>query len=165
MNLKDYFNFKIASKDYKDIKNLYKINSINPKLLKKYMKMSPVFCILEKWFFSNFGGSSWANMKHEWIEIKKILLLNISIEPLSLEVDNLYILKALLILVRTFDGYKHSFVHHVKGFILQFIYNIIWINKKSVALINLVQNFSAMGWAYFFVIYTALDIFSYLHHI
>ena len=82
---------------------------------------------------------------------------------LSLETQCPHILRALLSLVRTLEGYKRPLAHPSKGLDLQFILDIAHSKEPSVALSMIVQGLPHTGCLAFPGICGALDTFSELH--
>lgn len=124
---------------------------------------SPLYRLLKEWPLPNFRKSPWAHTIDEWAEIEACLLEKVSSEPLSLELECPHILRAFLLLVRTFHGYSRPLPHPNLGLTFQYILDFALDNEKSVALTNVVQTLATTGWAMFPGIHLASDTFSNLH--
>ena len=181
MRLKDYLSYRICLREYEA--NLAVAHGNINELRSKYVNdkldkydnaeknraeqekwgWSPIYRILKEWPLSNFRTSPWAHTQDEWGEIEKILLENISTEPLSLDLECPHIVRAFLILFRTLHGHTRALSHPDAGLTLQYILDFAVDNEKSVALTNVVHSLAASGWALFPGIHAVVDNFSNLH--
>ena len=123
----------------------------------------PFFQIFKKWPFPNFPAAPWEHIEVEWVEMSAVLLENTKFDPLSLETECFHILRALLSLVRTLEGYKRPLALPSKGLHLQYILDIARSQDYFVALSMIVQGLPHTGWLAFPGIYGAVDTFSELH--
>ena len=180
-NLKDYLHYRIAYTAYEDrlasailTVDEQRRSYVDAELLKfdiaerrereaEKWQWSPLFQIFRKWPLPNFSAAPWEHTEAEWVEMTAVLLENVKSDPLSLETECPHILRALLSLVRTLEGYNRPLVHPSKGLHLQYILDIARSKDYSVALSQIVQCLPQTGWLEFPGIYDALDTFSELH--
>ena len=163
MSLKEYLNFRLASKDYetklavanKNVEDLCKrfvedeLNKVDvaerTREEQERWSWSPSFCILKEWPLPSFRDSPWAHTHDEWAEVETILLSSEIFEPRSLEAECPHIVKALLMLARTLDGQNCLHAHPLRGLTLNNIFDVARDSKKSVALTNIVHSLPTMG--------------------
>lgn len=129
----------------------------------KKWSWSPIFQIFKKWPLPNFSAGPWEHTEVEWVEMSAVLLENTKSDPLSLEQQCPHILRALLSLVRTLEGYKRPLAHPSKDLDLQFLLDIARSKEHSVALSMIVQELPHTGCLAFPGICGALDTFNILH--
>ena len=98
MHLKEYLNFRLASKDYetklaaanKNVEDLRKrfvedeLNKVDvaerPREEQERWSWSLAFCIMKEWPLPGFRDSLWAHTQDEWAEVETILLSNVNFE-------------------------------------------------------------------------------------
>jgi hypothetical protein len=132
-NLKQYLHCRIEQREYNDKVAAAKVsfedfrrNHVEDALRKfdrvekhkeeeSKWKWFPVYQILRKWPLRNFRDGPWDHTETEWQDMCDVPLKNTNSEPLSLEYECLHILRAILYLVRTLEGYSRPLPHPEKG--------------------------------------------------
>ena len=87
------------------------------------------------------------------MEMSAVFFLNIKSDQLSLEIECLHILRVLLSLVRTLEGYNRPLGQPNKGLHLQYIFDIARNKDYSIVLSMIVQGLPHTGWLDFPGIY------------
>ena len=124
---------------------------------------SPLYHIFKEWPLSSAPNSPWAHTQEEWVGIENSLLQNVSIDPLSLELECPHIVRAFLVLFRNMHGHTRPLPHPAAGLTLDYILDFAVDSEKSVALTNVVHNLATSGWTFFPGINYANDNFSNMH--
>lgn len=180
-NLKDYLHYRLALKEYEskvaaaavsfeDFRRTHVENELKKfdmarkaRLEDDKWRWSPLYQIFKTWPLSNYSVGPWDHTDHEWVEMSAVLLENVKTDTLSLENDCPHVLRAILYLVRVFEGYKRPIAHPTKGLGLRYLLELARDKETSVALTMVVQNMPSMGWMSFPNIMNVAEPFSVLH--
>lgn len=120
-------------------------------------KWSPLYQILRKWPLPNFRPAPWDHTQSEWRDMSVVLLQNIKMEPTSLEGECPHILRALLYLVRSLEGFNRPLAHPTRGLHGEYMRELARDPQHSAALRRIAQNLSRTGWSTFPGIHNAAE--------
>ena len=76
---------------------------------------SPLFQVLKKWPLKNYTSGPWEHTNQKWVQISEVLLESVNIDALSLDNECPHILRAILFLMRIFEGDKRPLAHPIVG--------------------------------------------------
>lgn len=120
-------------------------------------KWSPLYQLLRKWPLPNFRAAPWDHTQSEWRDMSAVLLQNTRIEPPSLEGECPHILRALLYLVRSLEGFNRPLSHPTRGLHGEYIMELARHPQHSAALRRIATNLSTTGWSTFPGIHNAAE--------
>ncbi len=120
-------------------------------------KWSPLYQIVRKWPIPNFRAAPWDHTESEWRDMCDVLLQNTTDEPQSLEVECPHILRVLLSLVRSLQGFDRPISHPTRGLTKEYIVQLARDPHHSAAMRRISTTLSTTGWITFPGIHNAAE--------